>query len=159
MARRLGLLNPALTGSTISLDRRSNTSINAIDNVSFYDEASNSTYSTLQLNNPQSVKSLAQQGQNPLYDDVVGADVGTQYRSRTSQTSKKPGRTKQRKRERMIRAILMFLIVSVAVVAMLLAFMLMMGNIEPKCSCTSSGESLVFCVVSYQVFNLLVYLR
>ena len=137
MARQLGLLNPAFAGSTISLDRRSNTSINAIDNVSFGDGKLDSTYNTLQWSNVNNMNPTPQRGRNALYDDV-----GPKTNSRTSQTtSKKPARAKQRRRDRIIHLVLMFLIIFVAVVALLLTLMLMMGKLGPKCSCSrTSGE-------------------
>ena len=148
MAKQLGLLNPAFAGSTISLDRRSNTSINAIDNVSFGDGKPDSTYNTLQWSNVNNMNPTPQRGRNALYDDV-----GPKTNSRTSQTSKKPARAKQRRRDRIIRLVLMFLIIFVAVVALLLALMLMMGKLGPKCSCSrTSGEytlMFVFHLISF----------
>ena len=144
MARELGRLNPGFTGSTVSLDRRSNvsnTSLNAFGNVS-YGDGSESAYSTLQRNHTNNVNP-SQRIPNPLYDDVRLA-AGTQNSSKAFQTSKKLARVKKRRRERVIRVVLTFLIVAVAVVALLLSLLLMMGKIGPKCSCSTSGKPHLF---------------
>lgn len=146
MAGEFGRLNQAFGGSTMSLDRRSNASVNAIDNVSFGDGIPDSTYDTLQWSN---LNPTPQKGPNDLYDDVV-PKTGSQQNSRTSLTSKKPARAKQRRRDRIIRFVLMFLIIFVAFVALLLAIMLMMGKVGPKCSCSRSGEFTCVCISSYQ---------
>ena len=146
MSGQLGRLNPGFAGSTISLDRRSNASINAIDNVSFGDGKPDNTYNTLQWSN---VNPSLQREPSALYDDVVPKE-GNQQNSRTSQTSKKPARAKQWRRHKIIRFVLMFLIIFVAFVALLLAIMLMMGKVGPKCSCSRSGEFTYVCISSYQ---------
>ena len=149
MSGQLRRLNQGFAGSTISLDRRSNASINAIDNVSFGDEKPDNTYNTLQWSNQNNFNPTPQKGRNALYDDV-GPRTGSQQNSRTSQTSKKPARAKQRRRDKIIRFVLMFLIIFVAFVALLLAIMLMMGKVGPKCSCSRSGEFTYVCIFSYQ---------
>ena len=48
----------------------------------------------------------------------------------------------------MTRVVLMSLIICVAIVAFLLAVMLMMGKVGPKC-CGTSGKALFICFLSY----------
>lgn len=145
-----GLINPALSASSISLDRRSNTSLNAIGN-NMYDEAGpNSTYNTLQRNANNTVNPKQRRGRDVVYDNVGPA---TQPRNRNdtrtsnSQTSHKHAR-QRRRRNSIIRVVLMFLIVFVAAIALLLAILLMMGKIGPACSCESSG-TYPFTIMSY----------
>ncbi|CAH3021092.1 unnamed protein product [Porites evermanni] len=140
MAKNLGLLNPALTGSTISLDRRSNSSLNVIDNAMYLDEDSGNPYNTLQRNDNRQVNPRPKRTQNAVYDDIYNPRVVGQNQSRTSQTPKKPGRGRQRKNGRIFRVVLMFLIVLVAIIALLLVLLLMMGKVGPKCRCRTSNS-------------------
>ncbi|XP_073248622.1 uncharacterized protein [Porites lutea] len=142
MAKNLGLLNPALTGSTISLDRRSNSSLNVIDNAMYLDVDSGNPYNTLQRNDNHLVNPRPKRTQNAVYDDIYNPRVVGQNQSRTSQTPKKPGRATQRKNGRIFRVVLMFLIVLVAIIALLLVLLLMMGKVGPKCRCRTSVKLL-----------------
>ncbi|CAH3190337.1 unnamed protein product [Porites evermanni] len=154
MAKNLGLLNPALTGSTISLDRRSNSSLNVIDNAMYLDVDSGNPYNTLQRNDNHLVNPRPKRTQNAVYDDIYNPRVVGQNQSRTSQTPKKPGRARQRKNGRIFRVVLiifrvvlMFLIVLVAIIALLLVLLLMMGKVGPKCRCRTSVIVMVFGVL------------
>ena len=153
MAKNLGLLNPALTGSTISLDRRSNSSLNVIDNAMYIDEDSGNPYNTLQRNDNHQVNPRPKRTQNAVYDDIDSPKEVGQNQSRTSQTPKKPGRARQRKNGRIFRVVLMFLIVLVAIIALLLVLLLMMGKVGPKCRCrtSNSGEKVFFARYFYQI--------
>ena len=156
MAKSLGLLNPALTGSTISLDRRSNSSLNVIDNAMYLDEDSGNPYNTLQRNDNHQVNPRPKRTQNAVYDDIYNPRVVGQNQSRTSQTPKKPGRARQRKNGRIFRVVLMFLIVLVAIIALLLVLLLMMGKVGPKCRCrtSNSGEKVFFARYFYQIWYM-----
>lgn len=153
MAKSLGLLNPALTGSTVSLDRQSNSSFNVIDNAMYLDVDSGNPYNTLQRNDNHQVNPSPKRTQNAVYDDIYNARVVGQNNSRTSQTSKKPGRVRQRKNGRIFRFVMMFLIVLVAIIALLLALLLMMGKVGPKCRCrtSNSGEKVFFARSFYRI--------
>lgn len=136
-----GLINPGLSASSISLDRRSNTSLNAVGN-NLYDEAGqNSTYNTLQRNANNTVNPNQRRGHDAVYDNVGPATpprVRKDTHTSNSQTSHKHAR-QRRRRNSIIRVVLMFLIVFVAAIALLLAILLMMGKVGPACSCESSG--------------------
>lgn len=153
MAKNLGLLNPALSGSTISLDRRSNSSLNVIDNAMYVDADSGNPYNTLQRNDNHQVSPRPKRTQNAVYDDIYNPRVVGQNQSRTSQTPKKPGRARQGKNGRIFRVVLMFLIVLVAIIALLLVLLLMMGKVGPKCRCrtSNSGEKVLFARYFYQI--------
>ena len=138
-----GFLNTALSASSKNINHQSsNTSLNAIDN-SLYDEAgSNNTYNTLQRNANNAINPKQQRGHDVVYDNVGPA---TQPRNRkdtrtsNSQTSHKHVR-QRRRRDGIIRVVLMFLIVFVAAIALLLAILLMMGKVGPDCPCDSSSK-------------------
>ena len=137
-----GLLNPALSASSKSLDRSSNTSLNTIGNT-LYDEAgSNSTYNTLQRNTNNAVNPRQQKGPDVVYDNVgPGSELKNRKDTRTPQTSHKHARQrKRRRRDGIIRVVLMCLIVFIAAIAVLLAFLLMMGKVGPSCSCDDAGK-------------------
>ena len=156
MAKNLGLLNPALTGSTISLDRRSNSSLNVIDNTMYLDEDSGNPYNTLQRNDNHLVNPRPKRTQNAVYDNIYSPKEVGQNQSRTSQTPKKPGRARQSKNGRIFRVVLMFLIVLVAIIALLLVLLLMMGKVGPKCRCrtSNSGEKVFFARYFYQIWYM-----
>ena len=139
MARPLRLLNPSITGSSVSLDRRSNASfdsINVVENVGFDDQTPENAYDKLQRN--ERVNFAAETRQNGIYDDV-GPKSWSQPNSKMS--SKTPSRGNHRSGiGRAIRYLLIFLIIFVAIVAMLLSIMLMLGKLGPKCACKKSGR-------------------
>jgi len=143
MARQYenGFLNPTLSVSSKDLaNRRSNTSLNVIENR-LYDEAgSNSPYNTLQRNTNNTVKPRQQKGPDVVYDNV-GPGSKDLREKRTLKPSHKHARQRRRRKDGVIRVVLMCLIVFVAAIAVLLAILLMMGKVGPSCSCDNSGSS------------------
>lgn len=144
MARQYenGFLNPTLSVSSKDLaNRRSNTSLNVIENR-LYDEAgSNSPYNTLQRNTNNTVKPRQQKGPDVVYDNV-GPGSKDLREKRTLKPSHKHARQRRRRKDGVIRVVLMCLIVFVAAIAVLLAILLMMGKVGPSCSCDNSGKHL-----------------
>lgn len=161
MAYENGLINSAFSASTVSLDRRSEGSINALDNNLYAEAKPNNTYNTLQRDTNNAVNARPRRVPDVIYDNV---GPGTQPRNQkdtptlTSQTSQKPVR-QRRRRDGIIRVVLMFLIVFVAMIALLLAILLMMGIVGPDCSCDSSGKQLftiTYFLSIYFKFSMLV---
>ena len=146
-----GFLNPVLSARSKNLaERRSNTSLNAVGNR-LYDEAGpNSAYSTLQRDTNNAVKPRQQNRPRVVYDDVgPGTGLKDMKDTRTSQPSHKPARQRRRRKDWIIRVVLMCLIVFIAAIAVLLAILLMMGKVGPSCSCNNPGKHLNFSIISY----------
>ncbi|XP_058952949.1 collectin-12 isoform X1 [Pocillopora verrucosa] len=139
MAYENGLLNPGFAASTMSLHRRSNTSLNTISN-SLYSEADpNSLYNTLQRDTNIAVTPRLRVNE-PIYDKVKpGANL--QSRQEKAATSQQTLQKRQsvRRKDKIIRLTVMCLIIFVAAAALLLALLLFMGKIGPNCSCDSTG--------------------
>lgn len=139
MAYENGLLNPGFAASTMSLHRRSNTSLNTISNSLYSEADSNSLYNTLQRDTNIAVTPRLRV-KEPIYDKVKpGANL--QSRQEKAATSQQTLQKRQsvRRKDKIIRLTVMCLIIFVAAAALLLALLLFMGKIGPNCSCDSTG--------------------
>lgn len=138
MARRLERLkNADISGSSTSLDglrgsSENGAAMNAIENVGFDGGMSENAYCELQHNG---------KGTDPNTYDSIGPKMRNQLNSKVSvQNSSKQRRRNRTRRYRVVKRVLIFLIMFVAIAAMLLSIMLMLGKLGPKCACRKSSK-------------------
>ena len=138
MARRLERLkNADISSSSTSLDRlrgisENGASMNAIENVGFDGGKPENAYSELEHNG---------KGTDPNTYDYIGPKMRNQLNSKAGgQNSSKQRRGNRTRRYRVVKRVLIFLIMFVAIAAMLLSIMLMLGKLGPKCACSKSGK-------------------
>lgn len=138
MARRLERLkNADISGSSTSLDglrgsSENGAAMNAIENVGFDGGMPENAYSELQHNG---------KGTDPNTYDYIGPKMRNQLNSKVSgQNSSKQHRRNRTPRYRVVKRVLIFLIMFVAIAAMLLSIMLMLGKLGPKCACRNSNS-------------------
>ncbi|XP_067020738.1 uncharacterized protein [Acropora muricata] len=138
MARRLERLkNADISGSSTSLDglrgsSENGAAMNAIENVGFDGGMPENAYCELQHNGKET---------DPNTYDYIRPKMRNQLNSKVSgQNSSKQRRRNRTRRYRVVKRVLIFLIMFVAIAAMLLSIMLMLGKLGPKCACRKSNS-------------------
>lgn len=138
MARLLERLkNADISGSSTSLDglrgsSENGAAMNAIENVGFDGGMPENAYCELQHNGKET---------DPNTYDYINPKMRNQLNSKVSgQNSSKQRRRNRTRRYRVVKRVLIFLIMFVAIAAMLLSIMLMLGKLGPKCACRKSSK-------------------